>query len=65
MIEILKYYGYRKISRSRRKRLWRDRRTIRNKLNRSPFICGVTMQLANEEINIITRDLKRGFEIIF
>lgn len=65
MIETLKYYGYAKISRSRRKRLWRVRRTLRNKLNRNPFICGVTMERTEEEIRIISRDLKRGFEIVF
>ena len=58
-------YNYRKISRSRRKRLWRDRRTLRNKLHRSPFICGVQMQMIEEEIDIITRDLERGFEVVF
>ena len=53
-----------KISRSRRKRLWRDRRNALNKLRRAR-INGVAMLRLEADVEEITRDLERGMETVY
>ena len=53
-----------KISRSRRKRLWRDRRNALNKLQRAR-INGVAMLRLEADVEEITRDLERGMETVY
>ena len=56
----------RKISRSRRKRLWRDRRNLTNRIERMswPVRDVLEYEILKNWRTAITIDIDRGFEVI-